>query len=236
MELTKWRSRILIGYAVAVVWICFFAVPWAIIREGTVRRVLPSSPIWSPPHHLATVHLSRLAVEMLGVTIVAGVAFLLARPKQPSEKPPEKLSSEDTEISFLTKQCPRCAETITVEDVKCPRCDHAFDLEEVAVKIRQVLAERAKEIARVVDFASARKNCPECGKLIKVEAYVCHYCRHEFTDPMVQIAKINAIRPPEYEILGGVQYGTRCPRCKNEYYSKTEEGMYRCDACGARFH
>ncbi len=38
-----------------------------------------------------------------------------------------------------------------------------------------------------------------------------------------------------HETPGGVEYGSRCPRCNSEYFTSTTGDIYRCDACGARF-
>ncbi len=86
MRLTKWRRRILTGYAAIVFLLCFLAVPWVIILKG--NRITPPyrvGPIFSPPRKatvLATIDIPVLAVELLGVTAVAGVAFALAGPKE----------------------------------------------------------------------------------------------------------------------------------------------------------
>ena len=86
MELTKWRKRIMLIYA-SILFIFFFLfVLWRLV-SGELSRAVGHSPIWSPPYsgRNAVVDTSRLAVEILGVTIVAGVAFVLAAPKNKKE-------------------------------------------------------------------------------------------------------------------------------------------------------
>ncbi len=157
------------------------------------------------------------------------------------EKTTEKVISPATkpegEISFLTKLCPRCFEKINLEEVKCAYCEHIFDPDEVAANIRQIVNERAEDVVAVIDFALCTKTCPNCAESIKLETLVCRYCRHEFAPAMVELARVNALREawnPLYTIPGGVQYGTRCPRCNSEYFAPIAERIYRCDACGAR--
>lgn len=50
MRLTKWRRRILIGYATTVLFLCTIAVPWVHTPMGKKEIVRGSgyAPIWSP--------------------------------------------------------------------------------------------------------------------------------------------------------------------------------------------
>jgi hypothetical protein len=101
----------------------------------------------------------------------------------------EKVVGKDHGILLeaLTKRCPMCAEKINIEELQCRYCDNPFDGAEVSAQIRQVLSQR-------VDFSSTTKICPHCSEDIKLEARVCRHCRQEFSEEMVQIAKVVACR------------------------------------------
>lgn len=134
---------------------------------------------------------------------------LVAKTASPT-KAPEYPTGGDH--AFLAKRCPRCAETIGLEELECRYCQHPFQPQEVATDIRQALAERAKEVAARIDYSSTTKTCPKCAETIKMEVPVCRYCRFEFTDAMVQAAKVSALRAAWnhiYEVPGGAQIQVR---------------------------
>jgi hypothetical protein len=111
------------------------------------------------------------------------------------EKPWDEISPATEKYpAYLGKQCPNCAGTIYLEDMKCPRCHQTFNPEKVATVIDLVLNLHKAELDPIIDFKAATKQCPACIESIKLEALICRYCRRTFTPAEVGIEKVKALR------------------------------------------
>ncbi len=78
--LLKNKAKIVLSaYSLLVVFGCIY-VPWKADLPKAFRgstRSLPWSPLWSPPHDLAVVDLERIALELVGITVLFGLFFWL---------------------------------------------------------------------------------------------------------------------------------------------------------------
>jgi len=97
------RKVILVLYAVGMLLACLF-VPWmgkaVILAQGTEwpEYTLGFAPVWSPPDD-AQVDLSTMGFEIVSMTILAGLAFLLAgvkvaEPGRPVSRTPDRSGME----------------------------------------------------------------------------------------------------------------------------------------------
>jgi hypothetical protein len=102
--LNRIRREIVIWYALAVALACLW-VPWRGPVSANLTTFLGYGGIWSGPtgarapeyYKLATIDYGRLALELLGLTAVACVAFL-AMPGRVTKRPASVSKSEPTTI------------------------------------------------------------------------------------------------------------------------------------------
>jgi uncharacterized protein YacL len=99
--------------------------------------------------------------------------------------------SEVIPIKTRTKTCPECVEQIRLEAVVCRYCGYQFkdteiETEEKAEEIVPLI-KHGKEIKKEYITIGIKK-CPSCAEEIKLEARVCRYCGHHFTNEDISLA------------------------------------------------
>lgn len=83
MNLIPKRKKIIIGYSIIVFCLCIFFVPW--VKQWPIDGVIATTalshaPIWKPVSGVAVdVDTKRLAIELLGVSVLAGTLFVLVK-------------------------------------------------------------------------------------------------------------------------------------------------------------
>ena len=81
MKLNLARKIVLIAYCAIVSFLCFICVPFRYVTVyGQTIGFSSYAPLWNTPQHsqgYLAVDITRLCIEIIGVTLITGVVFVL---------------------------------------------------------------------------------------------------------------------------------------------------------------
>jgi len=96
MRINVWQGVVLLLYATTALFICVLWVPWEGDIMGIKRVFVGFAPIWAEPaleDGLVNIDIFCLIYEIVAVTVVAGVLFVLLGDK-PGDKQRKRKYSE----------------------------------------------------------------------------------------------------------------------------------------------